>query len=414
MLVTYDIDPGTTQCVEEVILDPHAAIIAGPKLRRMPRPLSRRLRIAIVHSEYSADSPSGENVVVAQQIDALQRAGHEVEPVLARTDDLKQSSTYALSSALRVASGRGRNPLGALRKIGPDVVHVHNLHPNWSRAWVQEWSGPLVASLHNYRPICPAGSLFRDGANCADCLDAGHAWPALRHACYRGSRAATLPLAVSTRFDRDPLLLRADVLTVLSDSMRDAYVRAGVPPDRLVRLDNFVNDPGQEPSTSRDDYYIYVGRVSPEKGVLQLIDEWPEGHRLLVVGGEATSFGERPGVEFLGRLTREEVRRLVGHARGLVFPSRWLEGLGLVCLEALSVGTPILAWHPAPAAQMVEELGIGIVGERDIVATLSRADRVFPDLYAHCRDVFLERFSEAAWLSRIENHYQAAVGSSSR
>jgi hypothetical protein len=98
----------------------------------------RHLRIAVVHSYYSSRQPSGENVVVDLQIDALHRAGHEVELIARRTGDLEPARTYPVAAALRVASGRGASPRDRIAAFEPDVVHVHNLFPNWGRRW--HWS----------------------------------------------------------------------------------------------------------------------------------------------------------------------------------------------------------------------------------------------------------------------------------
>src|SRR5919205_1422355 len=117
----------------------------------------RALRIALVHSFYGS-TVSGENAAVVAQADALRRAGHDVLLVAARTDELEGSRFYRLRAGLRVASGRGTSPLEALRAFEPDVVHVHNLFPNFSTNWLRAVDAFVVATVHNYRPMCAAGT----------------------------------------------------------------------------------------------------------------------------------------------------------------------------------------------------------------------------------------------------------------
>ena len=81
-----------------------------------------------------------------------------------------QRRTYPLEAAATVATGLGPSPIEQLRRFRPDVVHVHNLFPNFGKRWLRTWDGPMVATMHNYRPICPAATLFRDGRVCRDCL----------------------------------------------------------------------------------------------------------------------------------------------------------------------------------------------------------------------------------------------------
>jgi glycosyltransferase involved in cell wall biosynthesis len=131
----------------------------------------RPRRIAIVHSFYSHRTPSGENVVVQAQVDALREAGHDVELVAQCAEEREARRSYPLEAAATAASGIGPSPVRQLQRFGPDVVHVHNLFPNFGTRWLRRWRGPLVATLHNFRPVCSNGYLFRDGHVCTLCID---------------------------------------------------------------------------------------------------------------------------------------------------------------------------------------------------------------------------------------------------
>jgi glycosyltransferase involved in cell wall biosynthesis len=373
---------------------------------------STSLRVALVHSFYSSRQPSGENEVVEQQVAALERAGVTTLLVDQRTDDRERNRLYPLAAALTVATGVGPDPLPALRDFGPDVVHVHNLFPNFGRTWVRRWDGPLVAHAHNYRALCPPGSFYRDGHICTDCLNQHSALPGLRHGCYRGSRAQTLPLALSTRFAADPVLARADRVIALTDEMRALYVRAGVPASRVDVVANFSPSSQVPEVAAGGDYWVYAGRLAPEKGIRELVRSWPRGRRLVVAGSGPLEHSIRalagPDVDVMGRLARPRVKDLMAGAVGLLFPSRWLEGLGLVALEALAMGTPVMAWRPAPAATLVEQLGVGLVAGDDLVSSLDEAQAKFPTMRRHCREVFESHFSEEAWREEILAVYDRA------
>ncbi|MFE0105750.1 glycosyltransferase family 4 protein [Streptomyces sp. NPDC059009] len=367
------------------------------------------MKVALVHSFYASGQPSGENEAVRDQVGALSTAGHEVHLVAAHTDELSRDPLYPLRAAGRVATGWGANPLAELREFGPDVVHVHNLFPNFSRSWVTSWPGPLVATVHNYRPLCAAGDLYRDGAVCTRCPD-GDRWAGLRHGCYRGSRLATAPLAWAGRGGAggDPVLARADRVVVLSESARETYERAGVGAGRLAVIPNFVVDGGGWARTAPVDApWIFVGRLSAEKGVLELLRRWPEGEPLDVVGdgplaGDCRAVAPS-SVRFHGQLGRAEVRRLLPRARGLVFPSRCREGAPLVQVEALAAGVPVLAFEGSAVADVVRERGVGVVTGWDapLGPVLVRAAGVFSGLRAWCRRTYEEEFGERTWVERM-------------
>lgn len=371
------------------------------------------LRVAVVHSFYTAKQPSGENTVVTQQVDALRRAGYSVE-LFARHTDHEQARTrlYPVKAAATVATGHGPHPIGDLTEYRPDIVHVHNLFPNFGRSWVPRWSGPLVATLHNFRPLCSAGTFFRDGHVCTECLDAHSSRPAVQHGCYRDNRLATVPVAMGQKFADDPVLQRADHLIVLSDLAKELYAKAGVPVERMSVMSNFLDEPGDVGPGGFD--WVFVGRLSPEKGVLEMVREWPESQPLRIVGtGPLQEEVERAAagksVRLLGQLSPAEVREQLRTARGLVFPSRCFEGFPMTYLEALSAGTPVLAWEPNSVAGMVQRDGTGQVVEEPLSQALAQATTTFPSLRQHCRETFDRQYAEAAWVRRLRAVYDQAM-----
>jgi glycosyltransferase involved in cell wall biosynthesis len=369
----------------------------------------------MIHSFYSAAQPSGENAVVESEVSALRRAGHEVALITERSNERIVSPLYPVAAALRVATGRGRSPLRRIEAFAPDVIHVHNLFPNFGRRWAMDLHSPLVATVHNYRPLCVSANLFRDGRVCTRCPD-GDRFAGVRYGCYRGSRAASIPQAWANRrgLRGDPLLARADKVVVLSQLAAEVYARAGLEQARMVVSPNFVPDdldPGPPLKDTSREGWLYVGRFSPDKGIVRLLEMWP-AHRYLRVVGAGTEEREvariaRGRVEVLGGRDRAEVLELMRSSVGLVFPSLWFEAFPVVYAEALAAGLPVLAWEPSVVARLVAEDRTGWVtgwGD-DLDRTLTEAEERFPSLQKDCRRRFEQRYSEAAYLARAGELY---------
>ncbi|MFD7295936.1 glycosyltransferase family 4 protein [Streptomyces sp. NPDC059897] len=342
------------------------------------------MRIAVVHG---FGAPGGEDEAVLDQVAALTRAGHEVRLVS--------------------ANGRGRGPLATLRAFGPDVVHVHNLFPAFGRAWISEWTGPVVATL--------------------------------RHGPHRGSRFAALqfPWAPRGGLRQDPLLRRADRLVVLSEASRDACVRAGLPRERLDVVADFVPTVAEAAAEAGSgagaaagsgsgsgaggagDAWVCVGRLAPERGVLELLRRWPAGERLDLVGAgplEARCRAAAPAsVRVRGAVGRGELRRALPGYRGLVLPGREARrAVPLVYAEALAAGLPVLAFEgtgTSAVPRAVRSEGTGTVTAPDayLPDALDVAAKVFPTLREHCRAVYAKRYGEAVWTERTECLYASLV-----
>ncbi|WP_433803011.1 glycosyltransferase family 4 protein [Actinomycetospora sp. CA-084318] len=394
------------------------------------------MRIALVHSFHHRDVPSGENVVVNAQEEALVAAGHEVVVVAQDNDVRSRRRTYPLEAAATVVTGFGPDPTAMLHRIRPDVVHVHNLFPNFGTRWLARWEGPLVATLHNFRPICPAGTLLRDGKRCTDCVHTPRA--AVTHRCFQESRVATLPLAVSTRggATRHPVVRRADRLITISERAAAEYCAVGVDPHRLVVVPNAVPDDELGPVRSAvahetDPRWVFLGRLSAEKGLAELLARWPAGLQLDVIGSGGqeqelrAAHADRPEVRFLGAMSNVEVRARLASYTGLVVPSLWAEaGPPLTYVEALAAGVPVVAVEGNGAADDIARNGTGVVvgpiqqrsgsaplrvPDEDLAVALKDVARDRPRLSPRARAVYEQHFSTDAWVRALTDVYREAA-----
>ena len=193
------------------------------------------MHVLVVHNRYASAQPSGENKVVDQEVALLREAGHRVEVFERRSDDIAARSLPGkVAVPLLVPWNPAvRTELAArLRADRPDVVHVHNVFPLLSPAVLAACADagvPAVATLHNYTQVCPPGTLQRDGRPCTECVGSAPL-PAVRHGCYRSSRLATVPLAVSLSVNRRRWWSGVERFFCISAAQRDVLVRPACRP----------------------------------------------------------------------------------------------------------------------------------------------------------------------------------------
>ena len=351
------------------------------------------MRVLLVHNYYGSAAPSGENVVFEAERDLLRAHGHEVQTFTRHSDTIRGRGLWGkIVGALSTIC----NPFAAhalarqCREFKPDIVHFHNTFPLISLWAVRAAArfAPVVMTLHNYRLLCAAGTPLRDGKPCRSCFSVNvkpRFWPSLRFRCYRKSLAATLPLALSNWLYGTCLKRWVARFVVLSEFQRITLIECGYPIDRLMVKGNFVEDGSSlEPCTvvQRRDF-LFVGRLSSEKGVVTLIQAWEQiwkmcpSSSLLIVGdgvlhSQATYLGDGKNVKWLGRKSREEVRSLILGARCLVVPSEWWETFGLSVVEAMSLSVPVIASDLGALPSLVKDGETGLVfkaGDEEALAT---------------------------------------------
>ncbi len=164
-----------------------------------------RQNVLIVHNYYQI--PGGEDTVVKNEKKLLEDNGHKVILYTRDNSEIKKMNLFGklLLPIISVYNPRtSREIKRIIREHQIDIVHVHNtinlISPSVYYAALS-CGVPVVKTVHNFRLICPAGLLYREGHVCEECVRKGLRC-AVRHGCYRNSRAQTLILAANLLLHR--------------------------------------------------------------------------------------------------------------------------------------------------------------------------------------------------------------------
>jgi glycosyltransferase involved in cell wall biosynthesis len=329
------------------------------------------LKILQVHNFYQ--QPGGEDQVYAAEFDLLTRQGHAVRQY--STHNTEVQNMHGLEVAWRtIWNSRTYGEVREIvREFRPHVVHCHNTFPIISPAVyyaARREGAPIVQTLHNYRLICPAATLYRDGHVCEDCVSHFVPYDAVLHRCYRRNRAGSAVVASMLAVHRSAKTWSKQITTyiALTEFARSKLVEGGLPEGKTVVKPNFLeHDPGA--GKGNGGFALFVGRLSEEKGLRTLLKAWRElpdvalkivgdGPLLEFVKAEAR---ELPNVVVPGYCERPRVIEYMQAAAFLVMPSEWYEGFPMTAVEAMACGTPVIASDLGSLRELVLE---GINGAR--------------------------------------------------
>jgi len=233
----------------------------------------------------------------------------------------------------------------------PDIVHLHNIHTQLSPLIVEEaWkrSIPVYWTLHDYKLICPAYSFIRNGNICEDCLTDKRS--VVKHRCLKNSFPGSLIGYLEiTKWSQAKLEKYTTTFISPSIFLKKKMIDGGYSEAKIKQLYNFVDEDKFEPQLKKESYYVFLGRLSPEKGVETLLKAaslLPE-FRLKIIGagplrGNLEKKYNGKNIEFLGHLSWEEIKTTLGRSKFMVIPSEWYENNPLSIIESFAVGTPVL------------------------------------------------------------------------
>ncbi|MDE6831520.1 MAG: glycosyltransferase family 4 protein [Muribaculaceae bacterium] len=325
-----------------------------------------------------------------------------------------------------------------LRDERPDLAHVHliwgQLTPSILRV-LRRHKVPVVLTAHDYRIVCPAYA-FRNGRGeiCEKCHGTNF-WHCIGGNCCRGNKPLSAMMAAEQYF-RNTFFHPAkmlDGIIYVSDFCRNKHEQY-MPRLRelpAMRLYNMAMNILPEPAPrAAEPFYLFLGRLSQEKGIETIIAAFSRMPYLRVkIAGrgpleaelkkKAESLG-LANVEFLGFKSGAELQQLTAEAKALILPSRCYENNPMTVIEAYSAGTPAIGAEIGGIPEIVVD---GMTGFRfesgdpdSLVEALNKMETLDPEEYGRMQHAALdfarENFSLDQYYQRLIGFYQRVIDAS--
>lgn len=342
----------------------------------------------------------------------------------AAVDYQRRTGVRLIGAALgSVYSLPNRRKIGAfLDRRDIRIAHLHNFNFQLTPSILPELKKRglrVVYTAHDSQLACPYHRLynFQQDRICLKCID-GSFYNCILDRCCEGSLARSAVSAIESYLFHSLDFYNRYIDLVVSPSRFLADIIGRHYSGRIEVLPNFVSLPAAT-SPDKEDGIVYVGRVSREKGVLELAERFElAGLPLTVIGGgpdlEALPTGQN--VTATGPLYGDGLFDRVRRARFVIQPSRWFENCPMTVIEAFACGTPVIAPEHSGFKELIKPGSTGFFVDfkaSDCIDRIKEISEMYsPDLSECCLKEFAENYSEGRHVDRIIKHYEELLNES--
>lgn len=329
------------------------------------------MKILYIHNQYLYKG--GEDIVFETESTLMKQYGHEVKTLIfdnKNLNTLRKKIFTGLMTLFNFSSAKILHQ--TILAFQPDIIHVHNFFPIASPSIffvAKKYNIPIIMTLHNYRLICPSATLYRQNTICEICTKKTFAYPAVIHGCYRKSKVQTF-LLISMSFFHTVIHTWQRKVThyiALTHFEKNKYLQSSLKltSAQITIKPNFVAD--HNSLIQKEDYFLYLGRLSEEKGINTLIEAFKDSSYGLHIIGTGplveqvwTTANASTNIHYLGFQNKEFILESLKKAKALIFPSSCYETFGMSVIEAFSTATPVICSDHGAPAELIEHMKNGL------------------------------------------------------
>ena len=258
-----------------------------------------------------------------------------------------------------------------IKDFKPDIIHLNNINFQLTPSIIDiayKMKVPIVQTVHDYQMICPNHFLYNwnEKSVCEKCIK-GSKWNCTKYNCIHNSKLRSIIGSIEGILYSKILKTYSKVNLYICPSkfLEEKLLKNDIYKNKTVSLCNFIELNHEFNSVPKEDYILYFGRLSEEKGLLELIDAMKQlpNIKLKIAGTGPLEnvIKSKDNIEYVGFKTGDELKELISKAKFSIYPSVWYENCPLSILEAESYGTPVITANYGGMKELVENNQTGIL-----------------------------------------------------
>jgi glycosyltransferase involved in cell wall biosynthesis len=317
----------------------------------------------------------GEDTYVYSTISLLRKKGHKVYPFIKDSRDIKRNILNYIKIAISLFWNFPveKELDKVIKEFKPDLVYSQNIYPliNPSVYHLFKRHGiPVVQRMSSYRLFCPKMTLFRNNHVCQDCVNRRFPYPSVIHACYQNSRVASMVFSLAIFFHK--VIGTFEIVkhyVFLSKFVKDYHTEhRSLKSSKLTDISTPFFGKSNKSVVRQGDFFLFVGRLSEEKGILFLLEAFEKiGDAKLVMVGDGPYKGfvkrfvkRQKNITYYENMPREKVFVLMKKAKAVIIPSLGFDVLPNVLIEAYAHHRPVIVPFFAGFKNLVTEGKTGL------------------------------------------------------
>ena len=275
----------------------------------------------------------------------------------------------------------------ALDEFKPDIVHLNNFQRQLSASIIDPIKSrniPIVFTAHDVQAICPAITMMDNDKNiCEECMK-GKYLNCIKKKCNKGSTLKSIVGALEGYYYRTKNIYtkKIDFIITPSEFYREKMIEDGIPENKIKALHNFVELKDYDLEVSDEEYALYFGRLSKEKGILNLINAFTklkEGKLYIAGEGPEKETIEKiikennleDRIKLLGFLNADQMKDTIRKCKFVIVPSIWYENCPYSVMETLAIGKPVIGANIGGIPELVKNEQSGLTYKYDNIDDLA-------------------------------------------
>ena len=359
--------------------------------------MQQKPSILLIHNTYL--QKGGEDSIVEQEINSLKQENYPVFVLLFNNSSNKLLHLLSYPFQLFFNLSAFIKVYRLVKKNQINIVHVHNFYYKASPAvfWAAKLAGAhTLFTVHNYRLFCLNGLLFYKNEPCMICHQQQSFATGIERKCFKQSGFFSWALAKANEWQKkiNTYSKKIDRFIVINPLQEQLLLDIGIEPSKIRYKPNFLNGfSNVKPPLfeTRKPFYLFVGRLSEEKGIKDLMEAFKENEKSLLIVGDGpladwVKQETNDKIKYSKAIPRESLEALYASCLALILPSRWYEGQPMTIIEAQNSGAIVIAAYSNNMSTMIENGVNGFLYPIQPSYQLNHVISIFESLSINAKD----------------------------